>query len=281
MLDQKPPLDQRWLAEAERARCRLNEGRAAEGLSALDALPRTKVASTVAAELEYVKLCCLVALWHQARKEDGKLPTATWQQQAVAQLNRIQGLQRDYWFRRAELLLARAVEQSGGEDESGQLLRRTADNYYRQGELDAAASTYQQAAERAVLAGHEESALEISRLAAAVHRQQGNLGRAVTNCAPRHCGFQVSLKRLRLIGWLPWDRPRVSVPPADSLAVVIRQTGPIRQCLLNTWNIGPNHARRSKLTPGPRAGSSSTGGGMQPSITANPCCDSCPIEQIR
>ena len=119
-------------------------------------------------DLDFAFLESYVHLWKQAADAKNSEQAATWRDKSVAAAKFIEQTHGAYWSRRAELLLVRVGQGSG--DGSIEILRRSADDLYRQGKLADAIAAYDKAS-AAAQASDSSLAFELAYKAALVEQQ--------------------------------------------------------------------------------------------------------------
>jgi hypothetical protein len=122
-------------------------------------------------DLACLEMC--LAMCRAARAAGDDAQAADWRSQAVQLVQRIEQYHGPYWGRRADLLLVHALGNSGGAGDV-EVLIRTADNLYRTGQLDEAATAYDQAAEAAAGSGDLQQAFALHYKAALVEHSRQN-----------------------------------------------------------------------------------------------------------
>ncbi|MEO8498241.1 MAG: hypothetical protein ABI614_24510, partial [Planctomycetota bacterium] len=160
---------------AERIRWHLARSEADEALKVV-AEGRT-IANTTASELDFAFLETYVSLWKKAADSRNQEETARWRDKSIATAKFVEQEHGLYWARRAEILLVRIGAGSG--DGSVEILRRTADDLYRKGNLDDAIAAYDKAAEAAKADAPEQS-FELAYKAALILQQQKKHTEAAT-----------------------------------------------------------------------------------------------------
>jgi hypothetical protein len=161
---------------AERIRWQLASGEASEALKVI-AEGRT-IASTTLAELDFAFLETYVSLWKSAADRREQEEAGRWRDKSIATAKFVEQEHGAYWARRAELLLVRVGAGSG--DGSVDILRRTADDLYRKGNLEDALLAYDKAATAAMEAAATDQSFELAYKAALVLQQQKNYAEAAT-----------------------------------------------------------------------------------------------------
>jgi tetratricopeptide (TPR) repeat protein len=187
VMDEGPPDDVRWRAEAEAARLLLSVGRADQSLTLLTQV--TRPAEDAPPEFDLALLETLLALGKAADDAGDTSRAEELQKQAARQVAAIEQRQGPYWGRRAELLLVRG---SGRGTANLDVLERTAANFYRKGQFEDALATYDQAAQLAAEARDEAQAFAFAYKAGLIQQQQqryqqaGERLRSVALAWPRH-----------------------------------------------------------------------------------------------
>ena len=106
------------------------------------------IAGERSAELDFALLEAMVTAWKAAANDEQDERAAHGKRRAVELVRDIDTLHGPYWSRRAETLLAGGVSAMGGADDLT-LLMRTAESFFRSGEIDEALATYDRLAEQA------------------------------------------------------------------------------------------------------------------------------------
>jgi hypothetical protein len=170
LLDQAPKSPAtRLKARAERIRTALAARDSAAVMSLLN-LGRV-LAGENSAELDLAWLEAYIDQWKQVSQQQKTAEVQAWQEKAAELARFIQDTHGAYWGRRADQLLVHAL--GGNASGAGAaVLARTADNFYRQGDLDQAAATYEKAADQALAAGDAALALELASKGALVQQNR-------------------------------------------------------------------------------------------------------------
>ena len=157
-----------WLARAEQVRLYLDRAEPQQALAVFS--QQRPPVGQAAAELDFAYLETCLALWQAAMQEAAETAD-TWRDQAAQVVRSIEQMHGPYWGRRGDLLLVRTVglSRAGGHVD---ILSRTADGLYRQGQWADAVDAYEQAAARALTAGQTEQGFELRYKAALVEHQQ-------------------------------------------------------------------------------------------------------------
>lgn len=161
---------------AERIRWCLAESEPTEALKMVTA--GRSIANVTSAELDFAFLETYVSLWKSAADNRDQEEASRWRDKSIATAKFVEQEHGAYWARRAEILLVRVGAGSG--DGSVDILRRTADDLYRKGNLVDAIAAYDKAATAAMKADESEQSFELSYKASLVHQQQMNHVEAAT-----------------------------------------------------------------------------------------------------
>lgn len=148
---------------AERIRWHLARGEAAEALKVVT--EGRKIADMTLSELDFAFLDTYVSLWKSAADNRDQKETDRWRDKSLTTAKFVEQEHGLYWARRAEILLVRIGAGSG--DGSVEILRRTADDLYRKGNLDDAVAAYDKAA-----AAAPDQSFELAYKAALILQQQ-------------------------------------------------------------------------------------------------------------
>ncbi|MCB9938999.1 MAG: hypothetical protein H6823_12200 [Planctomycetaceae bacterium] len=162
--------------QVERIRWQLAKGQANEALKVVTE-GRT-IASVTLAELDFAFLETYVSLWKSAADGREQEDASRWRDKSIATAKFVEQEHGAYWARRAEILLVRIGAGSG--DGSVDILRRTADDLYRKGNLDDAITAYDKAAAAAINAAELDQSFELAYKAALVLQQQQKHPEAAT-----------------------------------------------------------------------------------------------------
>jgi tetratricopeptide (TPR) repeat protein len=159
-----------WRARAEQVRLNLDRRQPDQALTVFESgRPPT---GHSAADLDFAYLETCLALW-QAAMSDDATTADTWRNRAAQVVRSIEQMHGPYWGRRGDLLLVRTVglNRAGGNVD---ILSRTADGLYRQGQWAEAVNAYEQAGAQALAAGQTRQSFELRYKAALVEhsRQQ-------------------------------------------------------------------------------------------------------------
>ena len=196
-----PPPAIRLRGRAERIRHELAVGRPRDALKT--ARRGREIGGQTSPELDFAVLQTYVSLWQAAGDRGNDKQALAWQAKAAGTARMIEDLYGPYWMRRAESLLADTAVGSSGAGNL-EVLRRTAQNFYRRRQWDEAVDAYRQAAEKAVSQGQTDRAFDLLYMAAAVEHQR-----------PRH---QQALVRFRQLALSMPEHPKA--PDAHLLAVL-------------------------------------------------------------
>jgi tetratricopeptide (TPR) repeat protein len=160
--------DLAWLARAEQVRLTLDRNQPQQALAVFS--QQRPPVGQAAAELDFAYLETCLALWQTATR-DGAETADTWRDRAAQVVRSIEQMHGPYWGRRGDLLLVRTVglSRAGGHVD---ILSRTADGLYRQGQWADAVDAYEQAAAQALAGGQTEQGFELRYKAALVEHQQ-------------------------------------------------------------------------------------------------------------
>ncbi|MDA1051480.1 MAG: hypothetical protein O3C40_13510 [Planctomycetota bacterium] len=161
---------------AERVRWHLASGAADEALKVV--AEGRKIANDTLPELDFSFLETYVNLWKAAADQRDQQEANRWRDKSLTTAKFIEQEHGAYWARRAEILLVRIGAGSG--DGSVEILRRTADELYRKGNLDDALAAYDKAAAAAIKAEAPEQRFEFAYKAALVLQQQRRHAEAAT-----------------------------------------------------------------------------------------------------
>jgi hypothetical protein len=164
--DSKSP-EVRLTARAERIRTALDDRNLQAALQ-LQQLGRT-VAGRTSPDLDLAWLETYIVAWQLAQQQLKTADAQAWQEKATAMASFLQQTHGAYWGRRGDQLLVHALGGSGG---GAAILARTADNFYRQGDLDQAAATYEKAAAQAFAVGDANAGFELAFKGALVQQQR-------------------------------------------------------------------------------------------------------------
>lgn len=157
-----------WLARAEQARLALDRGQPEQAL-AVFSQQRAPVGQA-AAELDFAYLETCLAAWQAAMQEDAETADG-WRDRAAQVVRSIEQMHGPYWGRRGDLLLVRTIGLSRAAGHVD-ILSRTADGLYRQGQWPDAVAAYEQAATQALAHGQTRQGFELRYKAALVEHQQ-------------------------------------------------------------------------------------------------------------
>lgn len=160
---ESPPVDVLLKGKAEQVQLALDAGQL-DVAQKLISQGRSLQGAT-AAELDFAYFLTYVALW-QAAANNGDAAAQKWQAQASAVIRDLEQLYGAYWARRAELVLTQNAQSAGAKDI--ELLQRTADGYFRRGQLEDALATYDRAAAVAAEEKETEREFRLRQTAAAV-----------------------------------------------------------------------------------------------------------------
>ncbi|PQO40148.1 hypothetical protein [Blastopirellula marina] len=160
---ESPPADVLLKAKAEQVRLALDAGQL-DVAQKLISQGRT-LQGVTAAELDFAYFLTYVALW-QSAANNGDAAAQKWQAQASAVIRDLEQLYGAYWARRAELVLTQNAQSAGAKDID--LLQRTADGYFRRGQMEDALTTYDRAAAAAAEEKDAEREFRLRQTAAAV-----------------------------------------------------------------------------------------------------------------
>lgn len=170
LLDQNSKAAELQLAaRAERVRTAL-DARDLQTALQLQQQGRT-VAGRASPELDLAWLETYIAAWQLATQQGNKADSQIWQDKAAAMAKFLQQAHGTYWGRRGDQLLVHALGGSVG-GAGVAVLARTADNFYRQGEFDQAAATYEKAADQALAGGDPVTGFELAFKGALVQQQR-------------------------------------------------------------------------------------------------------------
>ncbi|MEC7566713.1 MAG: hypothetical protein VX738_13610 [Planctomycetota bacterium] len=157
---------------------------------ARDEIPQTRILlqqprsvnGVTSPELDMARLDTYILLWEKAADKKDEPERKRWEQLTVVAVKAIEREHGDYWGRRAEL---RLLEQAGsrGAPSNLEVLERTADELYRKGNLTEAIGAYDQAADTALQAGADRTALQLSYKAALVVQKQGDTDQYINRLA--------------------------------------------------------------------------------------------------
>ncbi|MEX0818331.1 MAG: hypothetical protein WD070_02025 [Pirellulaceae bacterium] len=161
---------------AERIRWHLARDEATEGLQVV--AEGRKIANITSPDLDFAFLETYASLWKSTADNRDQEEASRWRDKSVATSRFIEQEHGAYWARRAELLLVRIGAGSG--DGSVEILRRTADDLYRKGNLDDAVAAYDKAATAAMQADAAEQSFEFAYKAALILQRQGRHAAAAT-----------------------------------------------------------------------------------------------------
>ena len=161
---------------AERIRWHLASNKATEALKVV--AEGRSIATVTLAELDFAFLETYVSLWKSAADGAEQTEASQWRDKSVATAKFVEQEHGLYWARRAEILLVRIGAGSG--DGSVDILRRTADELYRKGNLDDAIAAYDKAAAAASQAAAPDQSFELAYKAALVLQQQKKHAEAAT-----------------------------------------------------------------------------------------------------
>ena len=153
---------------AERIRWNLARDEPADALKVIG--EGRKVGSETSAELDFSFLETYVSLWKAAADARDQDEADSWRDKSVATAQFVEQEHGPYWARRAEILLVRIGAGSG--DGSVEILRRTADDLYRRGNLEDAVAAYDKAATAAIKSKAVDQSFTLSYKAALVLQQQ-------------------------------------------------------------------------------------------------------------
>ncbi len=161
---------------AERIRWSLARNEATDALKVVG--EGRKIASVTSAELDFSFLETYVSLWKSAADRRDPDETERWRDKSISTATFVEQEHGRYWARRAEILLIRIGAGSG--DGSVEILRRTADDLYRKGNLADAVAAYDKAAAAAIKAEDADQRFALSYKAALVLQQQKRHAEAAT-----------------------------------------------------------------------------------------------------
>lgn len=162
-------------ARAEAARLELARGRPQQALDVLG--QGREVGGRVSPELDFAHLETYLALWHAARERSDASQAENWQTKSVAMVKLIEQTHGLSWGRRSDLLLVHSLGGvRGGADL--EVLTRTGDNLYRQGQADEAIATYEKAATVAAASGQAGQSFQLRYKAALVDQNRKRYGPA-------------------------------------------------------------------------------------------------------
>lgn len=162
---------------AEQARLALAEG---DPQGALDMVGQPNDSQSGRnAELDLLRVEIYVALWQEADRAGDQPQAATWQNKAAETIGAGENRHGLVWQRQAESLLATAASLGEG-TENLDVLTRSAENFYRRGQLDDAVAAYVDAADKAKAAGTADRAFELSYKAASIDHSRRHYREALT-----------------------------------------------------------------------------------------------------
>ncbi len=122
-------------------------------------------------EFDFAKLELDVARWQNALREKDASQTNQWQSTSLATARELEQRYGPYWGRRADHLLI-ATAPSSGVNVAADVLRRSAENLYRQGQLAEAVAVFEKSAEQASKQGDENSRFDLLYKAAAIQQNR-------------------------------------------------------------------------------------------------------------
>jgi tetratricopeptide (TPR) repeat protein len=159
-----------WRARAEQVRLNLDRRQPHQALAVFESGNTTTGQSAADLDFAYLETC--LALW-QAAIADDSTTAETWRNRAAEVVRSIEQMHGPYWGRRGDLLLVHTVglNRAGGNVD---ILSRTADGLYRQGQWAEAVNAYEQAGAQALSTGQTRQGFELRYKAALVEhsRQQ-------------------------------------------------------------------------------------------------------------
>ncbi len=130
-----------------------------------------ELAGKASPELDLAWQETFIAAWQLAQQQMNAADSQAWQEKAAAMARFLQTAHGAYWGRRGDQLLVHALGGSAG-GAGAAVLARTADNFYRQGEFEQAAATYEKAAEQAFAGGDPKAAFELTFKGALVQKER-------------------------------------------------------------------------------------------------------------
>lgn len=134
-------------------------------------------AATRFAELDLAVLEALFAFSQAADKAQNRTQFAAWQQQIAGWIELLERSHGTYWRRRAELLLVRSASLQRG-DANVELVARSADSLYLQGQLDEAIAAYDKAASMLTSANDAQRRFDLLYKAALVEQKRDRFSAA-------------------------------------------------------------------------------------------------------
>ena len=149
-----------------------------------------KIGGRQSSELDFAFFETYVTSWKAAADANDQDTAGKWRDKSIATAKFIEQTHGAYWARRAELLLVRIGQGSG--DGSLEILRRTADDLYRKGQLDDAVAAYEKAAAAAEQTDDQRSAFEFAYKAALVQQSR----RLHDDASDRFRGLAVARKTM-------------------------------------------------------------------------------------
>jgi hypothetical protein len=182
----KPPPAIVLRARAETVRLLLDVKRTPDAVE----LARSEVpVEASSADWDYAVLEAVVSAWRAASDAKRDDEMKQWQQAAVEQIRRIDDRHGAYWSRRAEMMLAAHIAVAPGVGDLDVLLR-SAESFYRGGQIDQALKTYDDLNRRAIEAKQPQKALDAAFTAAVIeqsrtqHADAANRFRQAATIAP-------------------------------------------------------------------------------------------------
>ncbi|MBL8827812.1 MAG: hypothetical protein JNM18_12615 [Planctomycetaceae bacterium] len=166
----KPSANVVLQARAETIRLLLDANRATDAIELAQAEVPPEASS---ADWDYAVLEANVAAWRAASDAQREDEMKSRQQAAVDQIRQIDARHGPYWSRRAEMLLAAHIAVAPGVGDLDVLLR-SAESFYRGGQIEQALNTYDELAKRAVANQQPQRALDAAFTAAAIEQSRGN-----------------------------------------------------------------------------------------------------------
>lgn len=165
----KPPPEVLLRVRAETVRMLLATQQTSAALELIEGeLPS---GNTRSADWDYAVLEAVVSAWREASGAQRQTDTMRWQQAAAEQIRRIDLHYGAYWSRRAEMLLATHTAAVSGVGDLDVLLR-SAESFFRAGQIEQALKTYDDLVQRAIDAQQPQRAFDAGFTAAAIEQQR-------------------------------------------------------------------------------------------------------------
>lgn len=167
--EEEPPPEVSLRARAQRLRIALAQERWDEA-DRLIALGRTLDGQT-SPRLDYALLEAFVEGWKKAQNSEDPQQAEPWKERITELVSVIARQHGAYWKYRAEMLVARSVEQTPRSDDAAMQVW-VAENAYRAGRYDEAIAAYDRAREAAAAAGDTEQAFRLGYTAATIEHRR-------------------------------------------------------------------------------------------------------------